>query len=119
MKDLIYHITTRDSWAAAQKAGTYRADSLVKDGYIHCSSKNQLVTTANNFFLNQHGLMILVIDPERLITVIRWEKGTDDQTQLFPHIYGELNLDAVLQIVAFDPGEDGLFHLPQDLDPVE
>jgi uncharacterized protein (DUF952 family) len=115
MTDTILHITTRTSWSAAQKAGGYTADSLTGAGFIHCSKVDQILRVANTIFEGQHGLVILVIDPIRLTSEIRWEPGVDLATELFPHIYGPINLDAVLHVLEFEPGMDGYFHLPVSL----
>ncbi len=115
MTELIYHITSHISWAAAQKSGAYFADSLTSAGFIHCSKANQIVRVANIFFTNQLGLAILVINPLKLKSEVRWEAGTDKANELFPHIYGPLNVEAVMRVLDFEPGLDGMFSLPVDL----
>ena len=115
MTELIYHITPRTSWSAAQKPGVYSADSLMNEGFIHCSKLDQILRIANSFYANQHGLVILVIDPSQLKPQVRWETGTDKADELFPHIHGPLNLEAVDRVLDFEPGPDGIFHLPISL----
>jgi uncharacterized protein (DUF952 family) len=117
--ELIYHITSRTSWYAAQKSGAYSADSLTSEGFIHCSRMDQILRVANAYYANQHGLVILVIDPSLLKPEVRWEAGTDKADELFPHIYGPLNLEAVVRVLDFEPGLDGKFHLPQALAPAD
>ncbi|HEX7541319.1 MAG TPA: DUF952 domain-containing protein [Anaerolineales bacterium] len=112
MTVFIFHIAARTSWSAAQKSGVYSADSLASEGFIHCSKANQIKRIANNLFANQHGLVILVIDPSRLKPELRWEAGTDKADELFPHLYGPLNLEAVMRVLDFEPGPDGMFSLP-------
>jgi glutathione S-transferase len=36
-------------------------------------------------------------------------------SEVFPHLYGPLNLDAVVQILPFPAGSDGTFRLPGSL----
>ena len=115
MSEFILHATSRTAWSAAQKSGLYTADSLAGQGFIHCSKADQILRVANAVFGGQHGLVILVIDPARLISEIRWEPGVDLATELFPHVYGPINLDAVVEVVDFEPGPDGLFSLPPKL----
>ena len=115
MTDLIYHITSRTSWSAAQKSGEYSADSLMSQGFIHSSKLDQILRVAIAFYGNRHGLVILVIDPSKLKPEVRWEAGTDKTDELFPHIYGHLNLEAVDRVLDFEPGPDGIFHLPVPL----
>ena len=65
------------------------------------------------------GLVLLVIDPGRLASELRWDPGADLATELFPHIYGPINLDAVVQVIDFEPAPDGKFHLPKSLEFAE
>jgi uncharacterized protein (DUF952 family) len=112
MTDFIYHITSRCAWAVAQKSGVYAADSLASVGFMHCSRKAQILRVANAFYPSQHGLVILEIDPEILQPELRWEAGADKVDELFPHLYGLLNLEAVVRVFDFEPGVEGEFSLP-------
>jgi len=114
--DFIFHITSRASWSAAQKKGLYSPDSLPSDGFSHCSKVDQLLRVANNYYANHHGLVILVIDQSQLKSEIRWEAGTDKADELFPHVYGPLNLEAVVRVHDFEPGSGGTFSLPTGLE---
>ena len=115
MTGLIYHVTSRTSWSAAQKSGAYSADSLASQGFIHCSKMDQILRVANTIFTNQHGLVILAIDMSRLKAEVRWEAGADNADELFPHIYGPLDLEAVVRVIDFEPGADGMFRLPASI----
>ena len=115
MTGFIFHITSRASWSAAQNAGMYTADSLQSAGFIHCSKADQILRVADTYYANQHGLMILKIEPSKLKPGLRWEPGTDKADELFPHIYGPLNLDAVVHGFEFEPGPQGMFSLPAEL----
>ncbi len=112
MINRILHITTRAAWDAAQHGGEYRADSLHREGFIHCSTPAQVVRTAHRFYRGQHDLVLLLIDSAELQADLRYEAADHD---LFPHIYGPLNLDAVLDVLPFPPREDGTFALPPAL----
>lgn len=109
----ILHITQRYQWEKAKILGSYRGDTLDSEGFIHCSTVSQVIGSANRFFKNQTDLVILVIEIDRTQSEIRYE-GEDDNN-LFPHIYGELNIDAVVQEIALAAGADGLFKLPAEL----
>jgi len=74
---------------------------------------------ANSFYAGEHGLVLLAIDPAHLTSELRWEPGTDLPTELFPHIYGPLNVDAVVSVLSLEPGMDGKFQLPESLDTVD
>jgi uncharacterized protein (DUF952 family) len=109
----ILHITHRKQWAAAKNVGTYRGDTLDTEGFIHCSTLAQLIGSANRFFKDEKDLVILVIDRDRVKPEIKYEGASANN--LFPHIYGELNVDAVVQAIDFACGADGLFTLPPEL----
>jgi uncharacterized protein (DUF952 family) len=116
MTGFIYHITSRSSWSSAHPSGVYSADSLASQGFIHCSQADQVLRVANSFYTGQPGLVILVIDSSRLKSGLRWEPGTDKADELFPHLFGPLNLDAVINVLEFPTGSDGKFSLPQKLE---
>lgn len=109
----ILHITQRSQWEAAKNIGTYRGDTLDTEGFIHCSTLAQTISSANKFFKNQQDLVILEIDSDRIQPEIRYEGASVNN--LYPHIYGELNIDAVVQAIDFGSTEDGLFILPPEL----
>lgn len=67
----------------------------------------------NRFFASQKGLVLLCIDCDRVKTEIKYE-GLETQ-ELFPHIYGALNVDAVVNTLDFEPDADGKFKLPSEL----
>ena len=119
MTEYIYHITTSTSWSAAQPAGTYTADSLASQGFIHCSTVEQILRVANMYYPGQPGLVILEIDPARLEPALHWEPGADKADELFPHIYGPLNLDAVNRVFDFVPTSDGKFNLPPSIGNID
>ncbi len=108
---MILHITHRSDWEAAQATGEYRADSLAAEGFIHCSTVEQVLGPANEFYRGKDDLVLLVIDPARLAAELVYEDSYHIGTA-FPHIYGPLNLDAVTSVVPFPPLADGTFELP-------
>lgn len=106
----IYHITTETAWRAAQGAGVYSADTLASEGFIHLSTCDQVPGVAGRFFRGQHGLVLLEVDPARLAAELRYEES--EPGEFFPHLYGPLNLDAVVSAHAFPPAADGSFSMP-------
>ena len=111
---MILHITKKVDWVAAQAQGAYEAASLTKQGFIHCSRPDQVIGVANFLFRGQPGLVLLCIDPDRVEAEIRYE-NLEGGEKLFPHIYGSLNLDAVVDVVVFLPRPEGDFALPTEL----
>jgi uncharacterized protein (DUF952 family) len=116
VSEFILHATSQAAWTAARAGGLYFADSSADEGFIHCSKADQILRVADSFFRGQHDLVLMVIDPGRLTSKLRWELGTDLATELFPHIYGPINLEAVLEVFNFEPAADGKFHLPACLE---
>jgi uncharacterized protein (DUF952 family) len=94
---VILHITSRREWEAAQAAGEYRGDTLGSDGFIHCSLRQQVVEVANAHFRGQRDLVLLCIAEDKVQAEIRYE-DLYHAGQKFPHIYGPLNLDAVVAV---------------------
>ncbi len=111
---MILHITDRESWEQALGAGAYQPPGFAEEGFIHCSTLQQVIAVADRVFRGQAGLVLLCIEPERLKAGLRFE-NLDGGPDLFPHIYGPLNLDAVTGVLDFPPGPDGLFTLPPAL----
>ncbi len=124
MSDIILHITTRGEWQAAQKDGQYIAPSLSAQGFIHCSTPSQAVPVAEKFYKDQPGLVLLVIDPQKLASNLKWEPPSDGappagvpENNLFPHVYGSINLQAVVQAVKFEKDRAGKLYLPPLIRP--
>ncbi|MDF5738112.1 MULTISPECIES: DUF952 domain-containing protein [unclassified Nostoc] len=113
----ILHIAKRQEWEQAKDLGSYRPDSLDSEGFIHCSKSTQIVKVANTFFDNQKELVLLFIDSDKIQPEIRYEEA--EIGELFPHIYGELNIDAVYLVIDFEAGEDGFFELPEKVRNLE
>jgi uncharacterized protein (DUF952 family) len=108
----ILHITTTTLWNVAQRLGRYSAPSLATEGFIHCSMPSQVVAVAERFYAGQHGLVLLVLDLKQIQPEVRYEAGTDKPDELFPHIYGPLNLDSVVCVLDFEPDLTGNWILP-------
>jgi uncharacterized protein (DUF952 family) len=116
---MIVHIVKRSEWMLAVGRRTYAPDSLRSEGFIHCSTPAQLIDTANRFYRGQQDLVVLYIEESRLRAELKYEapamprgEGAGD---LFPHLYGELNVEAVERIVELRCEADGTFQLPDGL----
>ena len=113
MAGVIYHIAISADWEAALADGKYTRSSadktLAEEGFIHASQASQVARTANRFYRDvPGGLVLLVIDEERVTAEVRYEDvpGADLP---FPHIYGPLNTDAVVEARPFAAGPGGTF----------
>jgi uncharacterized protein (DUF952 family) len=111
----IYHIARASDWAQARAAGEYttstRGRTLAEEGFIHCSASDQVAGVANMFYRGLPDLLVLVIDVGRVRPEIRVEQVTGSE-EPFPHVYGPLNVDAVVETRRFAPGPDGRFRFP-------
>jgi uncharacterized protein (DUF952 family) len=116
---MILHIVGESEWVKAVARGSYAPNSLAAEGFVHCSTLAQVVATANRFYRGQNGLVVLCIDEERLRVELRYEAsaGTrgEGAAEMFPHLYGALNVDAVVQVVELPCEADGSFRLPDGL----
>jgi release factor glutamine methyltransferase len=104
----LVHICKNLEWQQAQVQGNYTSKSLIQEGFIHCSQPHQILQVASRFYQRVPGLVLLWIDPEKILAEIRWEFSDG---ALFPHIYGPINLDAVISVTDFSPDEDGIFRV--------
>lgn len=106
----LLHITERPLWEAARAVGAYemstRGRTLQEEGFIHCSLRGQLVAVAEFLYGNRGGhdeLVVLVIDSDRLSVPLRYEAPAPG-TDMFPHIYGPLPVEAVTEVVPWNDG---------------
>jgi uncharacterized protein (DUF952 family) len=53
----IFHICQKEDWEAAQATGSYFADSLESEGFIHCSKAEQIASVAKAFYKGMQGLV--------------------------------------------------------------
>jgi len=111
---LIYHITRQSDWDTALAAGSYAADSLATEGFIHCSTAQQVIATANRIFKGKRDLVLLSVETDKVGAEIRYE-NLEGGTNLFPHVYGALAIAAVTAAHDFPPRDDGSFELPPAL----
>ena len=120
---MIYHIASNDDWESAAVTDNFIAPSLAGAGFIHCSTLDQVLSVANSLFVGQTDLLLLCIDESKLTAKLKWEapahslQGPAPETrrgEQFPHVYGSVNVAAVVAAVGFNEGDDG-FELPSNL----
>ena len=111
MEKLIYHILSRSDWEAQESELYYTSESLARQGFIHCSTKDQVIGVVSRLFHGRTDLILLEINESTLTASITYENLEGGET-LFPHIYGKLNKSAILSVIAFPCLSDGNFKLP-------
>ena len=94
---MIYHIVTEWNWQKAVQQGFYEAESLAKEGFIHTSKVEQVAGVLERYYKNQSNLFLLHIDETKLSAPLKYELAPSVNEE-FPHIYGTLNLDAVIKV---------------------
>ena len=114
---VLVHLTTPAEWRVALAAGSVATPSLLADGFIHLSSPEQVQLPAERLFRGRPDTLLLVLDPDRLASPVRWEPGmpTDPASMTFPHLYGPLPVSAVTSVLPYPPAADGAFEPPAGL----
>ncbi|MDX2116105.1 MAG: DUF952 domain-containing protein [Planctomycetota bacterium] len=92
---IVFHITTPEAWEAACAAGGVAPPSLEAEGFVHCSTIEQIPGTLARHFAGRTGLIALMIDTRLLSAPLRWEPVRDER---FPHVHGPINIDAVVGV---------------------
>jgi uncharacterized protein (DUF952 family) len=108
---VLVHLCSNEEWAAAQKRGELRPDSLAASGFVHLSKPQQVHLPANRLYAHRTDLVLLRVDAARLSSLVRWEAGTptDPDGMVFPHLYGALPVQAVINVTPYLPDETGCF----------
>ena len=96
--EYIYHITTQTEWKQALVKKEYLPLQYEKDGFIHCSIERQIPGVLDRFYKGQTGLVKLKIEKAKVQRPVLFELA-HDINELFPHIYGSLNIDAVVEVI--------------------
>lgn len=103
---MIYHLTSRELWEKALLKGMYAHPSLESEGFIHASTEQQLLETVQLHFQNFTEIWVLHIVEKRIKNKMKWETARE---QLFPHIYGQIPLEAIEDVSFFTKNQEGLW----------
>ena len=119
---MILHLLSREAWAEAQANGKLVASSVATEGFAHCSTEHQMVDVANKYYSGTSNMVLLNIDPTKLTSQLKFEPPAHldgspalPHEPLFPHIYGPINLDAVIEVIDFPCRSNGEFAAPPQL----
>ena len=104
---MLFHIAEPDAWEAAQSTGSYAAESLIVEGFIHCSTLAQVLDTAKRYYVGRTGLVLLDVEERGLD--VRWEQASSGEK--FPHVYGRIPLHSVASARPLEPDASGAFTL--------
>ncbi|MBB1243994.1 DUF952 domain-containing protein [Streptomyces durbertensis] len=111
---MIYHVVAQDDWLAVPDR-PYAPSSLREEGFVHCSpDERTALAIASTLFRDAAGpLLALVIDESGLGAPVRWETGDGRPPAeaggrpLFPHVYGEINREAVTRVTEVERDAEG------------
>lgn len=95
---MIYHVTTKQDWELAIKKGFFDEPSLYTEGFIHNSTEAQVSGVLQRYYLGKSDLLLMHIDESKLDSELKYELAPS-VNELFPHVFGKINLDAVVKIV--------------------
>ncbi|HEU5186993.1 MAG TPA: DUF952 domain-containing protein [Candidatus Saccharimonadales bacterium] len=122
MKTIVI-IARKEDWKAAQKSSKYEQSTLdstlAEVGFIHCSFPDQTIEIANRRFSDRDGLVLLLIDEDKVKAPIKHEGALSGRAGIFPHIYGPLNVDAVYSTAVLEKDSKGKFVMPKELEAAQ
>ena len=109
--EFIYHLAPAKRWADWAEDQAYLPAEYDADGFIHCTAGDELMLqVANTFYRQSSGdFVLLVIDPSRVTVPVKWEQSDDQLATVFPHIYGSINRDAIVDVRQVLRSADGTF----------
>lgn len=109
-KAVIMHVISGDEWAKEKNNAYLYPDSLKTEGFIHCATSEQILGAVEFLYKEKVDLKLLVIDPDLVTAKIIYE-DLHQTRDAFPHIYGPLNISAVVDVLDFEPNERGVFEI--------
>ena len=91
---MIFHIAEKSVWEACERLDRYVPVNIQNEGFVHCSKLSQVEKTANNYYRGRDDLVLLVIDPEKLEAVLRYENliGGEEHFHMFMAQFIKLRL---------------------------
>src|SRR5215469_10204492 len=108
---LVYKICPHALWQEAECTGLFGGAPIDREhGFIHFSSAEQVVETAAKHFAGQPDLVLVAVEATALGPALRFEPSRGGA--LFPHLYGDLPLDAVRWVKPLPLGPDGRHRFP-------
>jgi uncharacterized protein (DUF952 family) len=119
-KNFLFHICSEDELRQARALGVHRPASLSSDGFVHLARSTQVIQVLGHFFVGRDDLVLLAIDPTRLTQEVKFEAAAPvgaraasaGEGDSFPHVYGPLDLAAIVDAVRLPVGSDPVRAIP-------
>lgn len=109
-EDLIFHLVKKGDWKDQKKESRYSPESLDSQGFIPCSSGKDVEETANRLFKGENDVLLIVINTTLIEPELKYEEDKETGTK-YPHIYGPLNMDAVIDKIELAMEDDSTFEI--------
>jgi uncharacterized protein (DUF952 family) len=109
---IILHTLKESEWNEVKDKRFYGEHYVESDGFIHCSDIHTVHNVVWMFLTISEPLVFLCIDTDKVQAEIIWENGGSTD---YPHIYGLLNIDAVVNVLPFIKNENNQFVLNKEL----
>jgi uncharacterized protein (DUF952 family) len=93
----IFHLATPDEWATAQATGWVAPPSLAAEGFVHCSTAEQLDDTIARHFIGVDELILLRLHDDGLGDALRWDESRPGEP--FPHVYRAIAIGEVAEAI--------------------
>ncbi|SDY90928.1 Uncharacterized conserved protein, DUF952 family [Evansella caseinilytica] len=109
---MIYHLLTKGEWEKAKKEEVYWPESLDKEGFIHCLTKDQLLKAGSGLLPNEAEAVLLKVNSHLLESLVVFE-DLSELGEMYPHIYGHINLEAVVAVYEMKRNQEQRFVFPE------
>ncbi|MDG5776698.1 DUF952 domain-containing protein [Haloarculaceae archaeon H-GB2-1] len=106
----MFHVVEADRWAEHDADDPYAPDSLDEEGFVHAATNETVQWVGQQFYADADDPRLLVLDREALDAEVRYESGRDGA---FPHVYGEIDADAIVDVIQFERDEAGRYVRPE------
>jgi uncharacterized protein (DUF952 family) len=94
---VIAHLVRATYYEQFENRNYYESETLHEEGFMHCCGIDQINEIKERYFRGMERVIVLLIDASRVRVEIKYEPGFGNV--LFPHIYGPLHKDAVLEVL--------------------
>lgn len=100
--EFVYRLATAAEWRAAQGSGVVPEREIdAKDGYMHLSTREQVLETARLHFAGADDLLALEIPLAPVAQDVKFELAPK-RGEAFPHLYRTLRCEDVAAVISLE-----------------